>query len=317
VAELEVEQVRVAPGEKVEHVFQVDVGDRTVPLPVVMINGTQDGPRVAITGGVHGGEYVGMETARRLGKEIDPASVAGSIVIAVVSNVTAFQGRSVYLSELDQHNLNRVFPGNPNGDPSERLAYWLFEEIVRPSDYYVDLHGGDLTEALAPFVLYRETADKDVEEKSRQMALAMGIDCVIRVDVPCAAFSEAALAGIPAIIPEAGDHGMWEENTVGTFCEGVRGVLQHLNVLPGDRVIDESRHIYQDFPFMRSPMNGFWYPEVKLHDRVQKGDPIGTITDYFGNPCHYITAPTDGEVVVVVTGLATNAGEIVAGLAVG
>jgi uncharacterized protein len=315
-ADLVVGDIRVAPGEKIERVVEVPVGTRTVPVPVVAINGRQDGPRISITGGMHGGEYVGIETARRLGKQLDPEQVSGSVVIVVTCNVTAFQGRSVYLSELDGHNLNRMFPGNPEGEPSERLAYWLFENVIRSSQYHIDLHGGDLTEALAPFTLYLRSDNQEVEETSRRMAIAMGIDCIIRVDVPGAAYSVATELGIPSILPEAGDQGKWDDETVGMFFDGVQGVLRYLHILPGTREIDENHRIYQDFPFMRSPMNGFWYPRVKLYDKVKKGDLMGTVTDYFGNERHRIEAPVDGEVIVVVTGLATNEGEVVAGLAV-
>src|SRR5581483_5690268 len=112
-------------------------GDRTVEVPLIVVNGRQEGPRVSITGGIHGCEYAGIETARRLGLGIDPEEAAGSLVIVPVANTAAFRARAVHTSGLDAHNINRVFPGNPDGQPSERLAHWLFENVIRPSSYHI------------------------------------------------------------------------------------------------------------------------------------------------------------------------------------
>jgi len=312
---LVVGELQVRPGERATAVILVSLGEQTVGVPVIAINGRQPGPRVSITGGIHGGEYVGIETARRLGMGLDPESVAGSLVVVPVANPAALRARAVYNSALDTHNINRVFPGNPNGDPSERLAYWLFETVIRPSNFHIDLHGGDLIEALRPFVLYVRTDNHDVEETSRRMAFATGIPDIIRTEVKGAAYAEATHLGIPSIIAEVGENGMWADATVGRFEDAVRGVLQTVEVLPGRRPIDESVHIYEDLPSVDSPVDGFFYPTVALGDRVTKGQTLGTITDYFGNELHRVESPVDGVVLIVVTTLVTNKGDQLLSLA--
>jgi uncharacterized protein len=312
---LVVGDIHVHPGERVTQVVDVPVGDGTVGVPVIAIHGRRPGPRVSITGGIHGGEYVGIETARRIGMELDPAEIAGSLVIIPVANPAAFRARAVYSSALDTHNINRVFPGNPAGDPSERLAFWLFETVIRPSTYHIDLHGGDLIEALKPFVLYVPANDQRVEETSRRMALATGISTVIRTEVQGAAYAEASMIGIPSIIAEIGEHGMWDNATVERFRGAVQGVLQSLQVLPGERPIDETLPIYKDLPSVFAPVDGLFYPLVELGDRVTRGQIVGTITYYFGRELHRCEAPVDGEVVLVVSTLVTNKDDFVVCLA--
>src|SRR5579875_1109954 len=169
-ANLEVAGLTVPPGERRMQVVQADLGNRTVEVPIIAINGTQEGPRVTVSGGVHGAEYVGIEGARRVGTSLDPATVSGSVVVIPIMNTTAFFKRSIYTSGLDGNNINRMFPGDPNGDPAQRLAAWLFDNLIHPSDYFVDMHGGDMIEALVPFAGYLESGNKRVDETSRKMA---------------------------------------------------------------------------------------------------------------------------------------------------
>jgi len=87
---LVVGDIHVGPEQRVMQVVEAPVDGHTVKVPVIAINGKREGPRVAITGGVHGVEYVGIEAARRLGTEIDPADVAGSLIVVPIANTVAF-----------------------------------------------------------------------------------------------------------------------------------------------------------------------------------------------------------------------------------
>jgi uncharacterized protein len=307
---LTVASISVDQGQRVMQEVAVPTAGRTITVPVIAINGERDGPRVAITAGIHGAEYVGIEAARRLGTGIEPHEVAGSIVVVPIANTTAFHARSIYTSGLDNSNLNRCFPGNPNGTPSEVLASWLFQNIIRPSQYYVDLHGGDLIEALVPFVLYVGTPDFQVEETAQAMALATGIPRVIRSVTTGSTYAAATAAGIPAILAEVGGQGVWSEDLVQQHAEGSRRVLRHLRVLSGEQPpVDRGRPIYETFAWMRAEAAGLFHPWVQVGDSVERGQTIGRITDYFGNERQRLAAVAGGEVGFLVTSLAINAGD--------
>jgi len=121
-AVMSVAGIDVEPGQRVMREVTAHVAGRAVTVPIIAINGAADGPRVTITGGVHGAEYVGIEAARRLGVGIDPREVSGSIVVVPIANTSAFHARAIYTSGLDDRNLNRQFPGDAHGAPSEALA---------------------------------------------------------------------------------------------------------------------------------------------------------------------------------------------------
>ena len=96
-------------------------------IPLTLVNGSRPGPRVVITAGVHGGEFTPIDAAVRLADRLDPDEVHGQVIICPVANPPAvYQGR-LNISPVDGVNLNRVFPGDPAGGPTERLAAWLFD----------------------------------------------------------------------------------------------------------------------------------------------------------------------------------------------
>jgi uncharacterized protein len=298
--------IRVEHGQRATQVLEASVGDERVAVPVIAINGEQDGPRVSVTAGVHGAEYVGIEAARRLGMELDPAQVRGSVVVAPIVNTTSFHRRAIYTSGLDSNNLNRMFPGNADGAPSEQLARWIFETIIRPSAYYLDLHGGDMIEALVPFAIYLASEDKQVEQTSLEMAKATGIARIIRGLTPGSTYAAASAAGIPSVLAEIGGQGVWTDELVEQHKEGALNVLRHLGVLPGDTPAHDNQRLYDTFAWMRSATDGLFHPTVQIGDTVSEGQPIGRITDYFGNELQRLTAVAGGEIVFLVTSLAIN-----------
>jgi predicted deacylase len=285
------------------------INGKSVAVPIIAIEGAGDGPRVAITGGIHGAEYVAIEAARRVGMSIDPADVHGSLVVVPISNTTAYHARAIYTSALDGENLNRVFPGDPSGTGSQVLADWLFRTVIAPSQFYIDMHGGDMIEALVPFVLAPRYADPALDEAALAMAKASGIERVIHSDVSGSTCGAAAAAGIPAILAEVGGQGVWNEAEVGAHMESTMRVLRHLGVLPGDVRPVESQRIYDTFAWMRADVGGLFHPLVGVGDRVEQGQPVGTIVDYFGATLQELNAVESGEVGFLVTSLAMNVGD--------
>src|SRR5689334_949041 len=155
----------------------VDWGDPVLvgwEWPYVAVNGAESGPAVLVTGGIHGSEYASIDAVVRLGAALDPKVVKGQVLCLPVMNPSAFWERTAYVSPVDNLNLNRVFPGKAKGSFSERLAYQLVEKAIRHADAYIDMHGGDLPEALVPFAIYHLTGNKAVDAKAAAMADAFG-----------------------------------------------------------------------------------------------------------------------------------------------
>ena len=309
-AVLTVEHLSAAPGERVTGLVPVNLEIATVEIPIVLINGAQPGPRVGVTAGMHGDEYVAIAALRRVAMTIDPAEVTGSLVASLTSNPAGFAARAIYVNPLDGRNLNRAFPGDSAGGPTERLAAWIWTHVVQPSDRFLDLHGGNLHEALASFTATTETGDAGVDTTSRAMADAYALD-YIRIDAIAGTSTNAATAaGIPAVIAEVGSNGLWPEEDVALHAAGLRRALHAAGLLPapgeGPR---RSPRVLAGVAWLFSDVTGFWHPAVALGQAVEKGQVLGEVQDPFGVSLRTVTAPQSGVVLNFVTSLATNAGD--------
>src|SRR5882757_6177033 len=220
------------------------------PRPVISVAGAKPGPVLFVNAGVHGGEYPAVEAVIRLGKTLDPKKISGAVILMPVLNLPAFRTRTPFVCPIDNVNPNRVFPGDPRGSYSEQTTHACINEFVVHADAYVDLHGGDIPEALVPFVICRSEAGladskaRDVAARSKQIAMAFGLPYVLTVSTPVqpskehragagglSSYAAAADTGIPAILAEAGGAGQMQEEAVSLLVNGVVNVMRHLGII--------------------------------------------------------------------------------------
>ncbi|MDR7543085.1 MAG: M14 family metallopeptidase [Armatimonadota bacterium] len=280
-----------------------------VRLPVIVLRGSAPGPTLVITAGIHGAEYVGIEAAIRAAASLDVAALRGTVIVVPVANPPAFAARAIGVCPLDGRNLNRVFPGRPDGTASERIAHTLLTQVIRRADAYVDLHGGDLHEALEPFVLFCQGAAPEVVAKSRAMAETFGLGYVVAGGLSGATVEAASSMGIPAILPEAGGQGILDERMVGLHLRGIHRVLAHLDMLGSVPEAISAPVPVSEFLWVRSSSAGLFYPSVSAGQQVSAGQAAGEIRDWFGERIASLSTPAAGVVLFVTTTLATNPGD--------
>jgi uncharacterized protein len=294
------------PGERVSGVQEIVVKDQKYTLPLFLINGKGAGPTLIVTGGVHAAEYASIAAALELGQNLNPARLHGQVIVAPLINTPGFKTRSVYVNPLDNINLNRVFPGNTQGGLSEQVAAWVTENIFKKGDFYVDLHGGDLVEALMPFSIIHRSGNPEVDQKSLEMAKVFGIPYIVVSESRGSAFSSAARGGIPAMLSEAGGQGIWPRTEVLRHVNGLRRLMQHYGMLKGAKPRELKTTVLEKFIWLRSEHDGYYYPDTAINRHVKKGQILGKITDFEGKLLQQVAAPEDGVVLFLVTCLAIN-----------
>ncbi len=307
--ELKVAGLTVAPGHRAAHAQKLNLAGHEIETPLFAINGKDDGPTLVVTAGVHGAEYAGIAAALHLGQTLTPAGLHGKVIVVPIVNVSAFRARSIYVCPLDGKNLNRVFPGRPDGTASEQLAYWLFESVIRQANYFVDLHGGDLIEDLQPYANYYVSGNQVADDRSREMAMRYGIPIAKPAGSKGSAYICAANIGIPSILVESGGQGLWPPEAVARHTNGLARIMGYLHMIEGPEPAEMPVRLFSASAGARSEQDGFYYPKIKPGDKVRKGQDLGTITDFEGRILQSVTAPIDGEVMYVVSSLAINKGD--------
>jgi predicted deacylase len=293
-------------GQKVRGL--VPVPGTSIQLPITVAHGAEPGPTLLVTGGIHGGEYPGIEAAIGLACALDPADMRGSAIVVAVASPTAFQARMQYRVPEDGLNLNRQFPGSASGTVSQRLAAFIMTELAPRADAWVDMHGGDIHEDLEPFTIY--SAAPAVRARAARLAEVYGIRYLLESDsVRGATYGAAAAAGIPCILTEAGDVGQLDQECVEVHGRGLRNVLCELGILPGAPAPIGPTVLLRNNHWMTSEHTGCWYPAVQAGEQVTKGQPLGELRDYFGETLARVVAPADGVVLFRVTSLAIDAGD--------
>lgn len=293
-------------GEKRFGVNEFPVQDTPYRLPMWLINGDVDGPTLVVTAGVHPAEYASIAAALELGRSFDPKDLRGKVIVVPVMNMPAFVARSIYVCPLDGKNLNRVFPGNANGTASEQIADWVFRNVMSQAGYYVDLHGGDLIEALVPFTIFFRSGNERVDKVSLEMAKVFGIPFLVCSETPGSTFCAASRAGIPSILAEAGGQGIWKTDDVAKHTTGLNRLMRHLKMISGDPPEPQPFTLLERFLWLRSKHAGFWYPAVDVNDTVKAGQELGCVKDYEGRVLQTANSPADGVVLFLVSSLAIN-----------
>lgn len=322
---IELGELSIPAGSSVSGEIAVpDTGDGVATaIPVTVVNGTGDGPVLALIAGIHGSEYPPILAMQRVVKQIDPAEVNGALIVVHNANLPAFQARTIYIGPHDLKNLNRAFPGKADGTVTERIAHALTEQVIKQSDYLIDIHAGDANEGLNPTytAYYAESGGADLIEKSRRMTIAFGLDTIVQFAGDLAApdshiytSAQAVHLGIPSMDVESGGLGSTEERYVAPIVDGSLSVMRDLGMLPGESAPTDTPLFIAERARLYSEFDGVWHLRegVEAGQFVHEGALLGTITDYHGNHLADVEANASGILLIIFGTPPVNKGDNIA-----
>jgi len=309
-----------ARGERVSGALEIPDGtDAGTSLPVTIIHGAKPGPVLGLIAGNHGYEYPPILALQRVRRRVAPEALSGTIILVHVANVPSFLGRTIYQSPVDGENLNRMYPGDPTGSVSRRIAHTITTEVIDKSDVVLDVHGGDGNESLRPFVYMPVTGRRELDGEIRQLALAFGLDHIVvdrsRVDdlensIYCD--RTATSRDKPALTVESGYLGTSDEESITFLVDGIESVLRHYDMIAGSPSVVEHPVFLETTEVVTADATGVMTPHVKRGQTVSQGTPLATIMDFYGDTQSVIRAPFAGEVLYVVATPPIREGEPVA-----
>ncbi len=277
-------------------------------LEYVEVRGTSPGPTVALVAGVHGGKVAAIRALQQLAGRLKGMEdrLSGRVVIVPIANLAGYRAGLVQTSPDDGLNLNRVFPGDRDGSPTERLAARILYEIVADSDYLVDLHGSDGNEAVGSFAYAaRPGLDPAIDSAALNLARLWGSPRVVWDSEGPRTLAEsmylqtaAHLSRVPAItVFEAGST-RDDPAATAAFLAGAERLLGHLGVMvleapePAAPIVHSARDVAV------AEHGGRWVPAEGIRPgvHVEAGEPLGTLTDTSGAAPKTVRAAKGGTV---------------------
>lgn len=292
-------------GEKA--IGSLEIGRRTnntaIETPVIVINGAFDGPALWIHGCTHGDEFDGTVAIWRALKEVDAATLRGALIVFPALNMSAYEARQRE-SPIDGLDLNRVFPGNPNGTYTQRLARLTENLVLEHADFMIDLHGGGNEFSVVYYTIYH-AADSETGRASGELAKAAGSHLVWAsndVWLQNGLFTRVTKAGVGAMLVECGGEGRLHEQNVRDHERSLVNMMRHLGMIEGEAEAAKADEfvMMRSADFFQSTKGGVLVPLVKLGDEVKQGQPLFEICDLFGEVVETVVAPSGPSVVLAL-----------------
>ncbi len=275
-------------------------------IPVAVVRGAKPGPVLALVSGAHGTEYASIIAIEKLIEELEPAQIAGTVILLPLVNIASFEQKVPHVNPVDGKSMNRFYPGKQDGTQTERASWLITKQVVERSDYLVDFHGGDLDENLRPYSYWPKTGNEKQDAVTHDMVMAFGLDHIIVVndrpkDPNASRFLDntANTRGKPAIAVEAGHSGTVEPDDVDALANGTVNLMRYLKMLPGTAARVEHPVWIGKIDPIESDQRGIFYPTVQRGSYVEQGMKVGYVTDYFGKTILEAKAPSAGVVLYI------------------
>lgn len=249
-----------------------------VTLSAHIVHGRRDGPVVFVSAGIHGDEVIGVEIVRRLLRTGTLKNLAGTLIVVPIVNTFGFLNHSRYLP--DRRDLNRCFPGSPNGSLGARLAHIFMTEIVDRCSLGIDLHSAAIHRTNLPQV---RISGKN--PRSLALARVFGAPVILTSALRDGSLRlEAKRRGIDVLLYEAGEGMRFDEMSVRAGLAGILRVLKEVGLLPKAGIAPPKAQplLCSDSHWLRAPAGGLLRMFKAEGDIVSTGDIVAAISDPFG-----------------------------------
>jgi len=253
-------------------------GSVMIPITVVR-NG--EGPTALLTGGNHGDEYEGPIALFDLARSLKSEDVTGAVIIVPAMNYPAFLA-GTRTSPIDKGNMNRSFPGAPDGTVTQKIADYFQRHLLPVADIVLDFHSGGRTLDFLPYCAAHRVPDKEQERKSFELVEAFGAPysmAMLEIDAVGMYDTAAEEMGKVFITTELGGGGSATARTAGIAKRGVRNVLRKAGILRGS--VETQTTAWLDMPddncFSFAAEGGLIEFVKDLGDELRVGEPVALI----------------------------------------
>ncbi|MBX2868480.1 MAG: succinylglutamate desuccinylase/aspartoacylase family protein [Acidiferrobacterales bacterium] len=253
-----------------------------IPVPIISIkNGT--GPVALLMGGNHGDEYEGQVALNNLARRLTPKDIRGQLIIMPMANYPAAVS-GLRTSPIDQGNLNRTFPGNPSGTPTEVIAHFIESELLSRSDFLLDIHSGGSSLYYHPTAMLAKSQDSAQQQRRIELLNAVGLpkSLIYHSDLRAGySSSAAARQGAIGMTLEIGGAGRITPQFLGQLEDCLSRYLQHIGICIDSEYVSKVATKLFEMPssayYVYARSSGLFEPKVSIDQEVDTGQLAGWI----------------------------------------
>ena len=294
---------------------------QSVEIPFLVVNGSRPGPVLYIQVAQHGCEVQGLDAIRRLLEELDEKQIAGTLIYCLPNPLAFREGAGATMFDPRPGGMNRIWPGSPDGSPTERMAHAIWTELVKKADVVIDLHTG---RRCCPVWVFYEAygvspkASEETAARSFEMARLFGAPLLYVETEPYGGRKTLRACcvdeGIPAIVPELGGSSYFDESIIVLVVRGLRNIMIDMGMMEGEVEMPKKQIMLR---WTADPKEsgvfankgGVFFPSASIGDIVEKGDEVGVVY----SPRNFsvlerLVSPQDGYVFSVLENPVVNAG---------
>lgn len=316
----------LAPGSKNHGILSLPdffADGQSMEIPFLAIRGAQPGKTLYVQAAQHGDEVMGIDAVRRIVAELDPATLRGTFLFCLPNPLAVREQKRATLFDPRPGGMNRIWPGNPDGSLTERMADLVWRELASRADAVVDLHTA--TRHCPVWLFYEpegvsKSTSPETVRQSERMARLFGTPVIYVQTEPYGdrktLRARCVDAGIPAIVPELGAAGFFDHDIIEIGRQGLVNILRDLDMIDGSPVLPprqvKLRWVADHTRFTAAaPVGGIFLPQVSIGDIVKQGDPLGILY----SPRSFETlatlrSPTDGFVFSIRENPVAHAGDV-------
>ncbi|MFS4491406.1 succinylglutamate desuccinylase/aspartoacylase family protein [Maribacter sp. 2308TA10-17] len=302
--------------------IRIDFNDsdgNTTFLPISIIKGEKEGPVFTMVAGVHGYEYPPIMAVQGLLQDIKATELTGTLIVIPIASTNSFFTRTPFKNANDGVNLNGAFPGNSEGTVTQQIANLITTEIIPKTDVFLDIHGGDASEDLLPFICYYNNERKPKQTQlAKELSEVSGFEYIVSYpytlkdsDPAKYVFKQAVQDGKTGISIEAGKLGNVQQDMVDLIKTGVYNMLNKMGIYDNATEIDTPRIWLNSQDYISSPQEGIFYSVHLAGDTVLKGELVGIIKDEFGKLLSEIRSPKAGIILYKIGTPPVSKGETI------
>lgn len=282
-------------------------------LPLMMAEAAKAGPTLFLGAAIHGDEVNGTAVIHSLFKKIEreEALLAGKIIAIPILNPFGFEIMTRH-EPYEESDLNRQFPGRPDGDYPQRLADTIFSLIKnsRP-EFVLDLHTDSINSIAYTIIDFPKTLKssrivKDCVRLANDLGFPWAIDSEEASGYPIEKSLSGALVscGIKAVTIELGGPWVISEHFRRLGFAAVWRLLAKMAMVQSeepeaarpDEAGSDAERIMAFGDRVQVQSTGVAEFSVEPGQAIEAGQVLGKVRDVFGRTIETLTSPSPGVV---------------------